>query len=67
LCNPPSKKAMEPLTISEAIANVTKAVAKVPTDVRDIVEEDATELAEKVEEALDTMVADVQDVVESDL
>eukprot|EP00571_Detonula_confervacea_P005188 CAMPEP_0172329236 /NCGR_PEP_ID=MMETSP1058-20130122/60775_1 /TAXON_ID=83371 /ORGANISM="Detonula confervacea, Strain CCMP 353" /LENGTH=150 /DNA_ID=CAMNT_0013046399 /DNA_START=2795 /DNA_END=3247 /DNA_ORIENTATION=+ len=65
--NPPSKKAMEPLTISEAIANVTKAVAKVPTDVRDIVEEDATELAEKVEEALDTMVADVQDVVESDL
>ena len=38
-----------------------------PTDVRDIVEEDATELAEKVEEALDTMVTDVQDVVESDL
>ena len=42
-------------------------VVKVPTDVRDIVEEDATELAEKVEEALDTMVTDVQDVVESDL
>lgn len=53
--------------IGEAISEAAKAVAKVPTDVRDIVEEDATELGDKVEEALDNMVADVQDSVEADL
>ncbi|KAL9188121.1 hypothetical protein ACHAXT_006499 [Thalassiosira profunda] len=53
--------------VGGALRNVTEAVAKVPGDVRDIVEEEAQELADSVEGALDTMVADVQDSVEGDL
>jgi len=53
--------------IDEAISNVTKAVAKVPTDVTDIVEQGASDLGNKVVKTLDSMVADVQDSVESDL
>jgi len=53
--------------IGEAVVEVTKAVVKVPSDVRSIVEEDAMELGDRVEEALDSMVADVQDSVEGDL
>ena len=53
--------------VGEALTYVTKAVAKVPEDVRSIVEEDATGLGDRVDEALDAMVADVQDSVEGDL
>ena len=51
----------------DAIQNVTKAVAKVPSDVKDIVDKDAEDLRTKTIDALDSMVADVQDSVESDL
>ncbi|KAL7540682.1 hypothetical protein ACHAWF_006756 [Thalassiosira exigua] len=53
--------------VGEALSNATEAVAKVPEDVRSIVEEDASNLADEVEGALETMVADVQDSVETDL
>jgi len=56
-----------PGEVAEAIANVTKAVVKVPGDVSDIVVEDATELGDRVDGALSDMVADVQDSVEADL
>ena len=51
----------------DAIQNVTKAVAKVPSDVKDIVDKDADDLRTKAVDALNSMVADVQDSVESDL
>lgn len=44
-----------------ALTNVTKAVTKVPEDVSSIVEED------EFQEAVDSLVAEVQDSVESDL
>ena len=51
----------------DALQNVTKAVAKVPSDVKDIVDKDTEDLRTKTIDALDSMVADVQDSVESDL
>ena len=47
--------------IGEALTNVTKAVTKVPEDLSSIVEED------EFQEAVDSLVAEVQDSVESDL
>lgn len=57
----------EGFEIGEAIANVTKAVTKLPEDVRNIVEEDVSEVNDAVVDAMDTMVKDVQDSVEDDL
>ncbi|KAL7503979.1 hypothetical protein ACHAXN_001680 [Cyclotella atomus] len=53
--------------LRDAVANVTKAVAKVPQDVRNAVKNDAAVVNDSVGEALDTMVKDVQDVVEDDI
>eukprot|EP00569_Conticribra_weissflogii_P009305 CAMPEP_0171361454 /NCGR_PEP_ID=MMETSP0879-20121228/1971_1 /TAXON_ID=67004 /ORGANISM="Thalassiosira weissflogii, Strain CCMP1336" /LENGTH=666 /DNA_ID=CAMNT_0011868119 /DNA_START=309 /DNA_END=2309 /DNA_ORIENTATION=- len=48
--------------ISDAIVNVTKAVTKVPEDVKNAVEEDV----EKLGEAVDEVVKDAQEEVEED-
>jgi lipoate-protein ligase A len=53
--------------LADAVANVTKAVTKVPQDVRKAVEDDMTNVNESVEDALDSMVKGVQDAVEDDL
>lgn len=53
--------------LPEAVANVTRAVTKVPQDVQKVVDGNVASVGKSIEEASDAIVKDVQDAVEADL